>query len=93
MKTKKIVHMVNLNKKYGESKSGVDLLDIFDGWKLGDWAVCLHCGRAYKIGEFRLIKGMQMCPYEGCDGDTVMDPVHFPYEGEPERGKIYQLWE
>ena len=34
---------------------------------------CLHCERAYRRGECREIHGLQMCPYEGCDGDTFMD--------------------
>ncbi len=34
---------------------------------------CLHCGRWYRLGDFRQVGDMQMCAYEGCDGDTVMD--------------------
>lgn len=37
------------------------------------WLWCLHCERAYRHGEYRLIKGLQMCPYDDCNGDTVMD--------------------
>lgn len=43
---------------------------------LGDRVVflwCLHCERTYRRGECRIIDGLQMCPYEGCDGDTVCD--------------------
>ncbi len=34
---------------------------------------CLHCERTYKRGEHRLVGGLKMCPYEGCDGDTFLD--------------------
>jgi hypothetical protein len=34
---------------------------------------CLHCERAYVRGKFRRVRGLQMCPYEGCGGDTVID--------------------
>jgi hypothetical protein len=41
-----------------------------------------------------------MCPYDGCSGDTVMDPwpwkrileIHPGYPEEPERGKVYALY-
>jgi len=66
-----------------------DITNIFYGWKDGDWALCIHCGRVYQIGEFRLIHGLQYCPYPGCDGDTVMDAVHF--HGIPERNKVYDF--
>jgi hypothetical protein len=49
-----------------------DLERVF-GWKAGSWVWCLHCNRAYKVGEFRTIKGLQYCPYEDCDGTTVLD--------------------
>lgn len=70
----------------------IDALLIFDHWKLGDWAWCLHCQRCYKIGEYRIQKlygELQMCPYKDCDGDTVMDAIPWRGDGEPVRGKIY----
>lgn len=36
---------------------------------------CMHCWRTYRRGECRLVKGFQLCPYEDCDGDTVLDAV------------------
>jgi hypothetical protein len=61
---------------------------------------CLHCERAYKRGEHRLIDGLMMCPYKGCDGDTVMDGWSWPsvrenhpdYPEVPEKGKTYPLY-
>jgi hypothetical protein len=61
---------------------------------------CLHCQRPYKWGQFRLIDGLQMCPYEGCDGDTVMDGWEWKkiceanpdYPDVPELGKVYPLY-
>lgn len=37
------------------------------------WYWCLHCERAYPLGSYRQQGGLQMCPYKGCEGDTVMD--------------------
>ena len=43
---------------------------------------CLHCERTYKNKQFReektkgaygMTKTFQMCPYEDCNGDTVVD--------------------
>lgn len=48
---------------------------------------CLHCERAYKYGEYRMVRGLQMCPYDGCDGDTVIDAE--PWEHVRERKKDY----
>ena len=39
---------------------------------------CLHCERVCRQGECREINGLQYCPYEGCNGDTVMDA--WPWE-------------
>ncbi len=58
---------------------------------------CLHCGRTYRRGECRVVKGLQMCPYDGCDGDTVLDAVPWgamrsawpAYPVIPERGRRY----
>lgn len=59
------------------------------GRKIGDWVWCLHCQRCYKIGEYRLIGDLQMCPYEGCGGDTVLDAIPWQGEGEPVRDRVY----
>ncbi len=64
------------------------------------WMWCLHCERAYRRGEYRLVGGLRMCPYEDCDGDTVLDAWpwsvvrrHNPdYPPVPERGKVYPLY-
>jgi len=74
--------------------------EAFDEEKLSDYLWCLHCERTYKRGEFRLVNGLQMCPYEGCDGDTVLDAwdwakvreMHPEYPEVPERGKVYPLY-
>jgi len=60
---------------------------------------CLHCERAYKWGQFREIDGLQYCPYDGCDGDTVMDGWRWEeiveanpdYPDVPVLGKVYEL--
>ena len=61
---------------------------------------CQHCERAYKKGFFRLIKGLQMCPYKGCDGDAVIDArcwsfiqdIHQGSPKTPKVGEVYSLW-
>jgi hypothetical protein len=60
---------------------------------------CLHCSRAYRWGEYREIAGLQMCPYEGCDGDTLMDAWTWvavregnpDYPERPKMGHVYEL--
>jgi len=60
---------------------------------------CLHCGRAYRWGEYREMNGLQMCPYKGCDGDTVMDGWSWEevregnpdYPKTPKLGHVYEL--
>ena len=57
--------------------------DIFEPSEYdGKYLWCLHCERAYKKDEYRLVveKGMygadfemQMCPYIDCDADAVLD--------------------
>lgn len=60
---------------------------------------CMHCGRVYEYGKFRLVKGLQMCPYPDCDGDTVVDSWAWDdfrasapdlYPEVPVIGEIYQ---
>ena len=54
---------------------------------------CLHCYRAYRWGEDREINGLQMCPYEGCNGDTVMDGWEWEHvrRGNPDYPKVPKL--
>jgi len=51
---------------------------------------CLHCERAYKRGEHRMIHGLRMCPYDDCDGDTVLDGWSWPEvrEGHPDYPEV-----
>lgn len=34
---------------------------------------CLHCERAYRKGEHRMVGDIPMCPYQDCNGDVFMD--------------------
>lgn len=60
---------------------------------------CLHCGRTYNWGEYRVLDGLQMCPYESCNGDTVTDGWRWEevrkgnpdYPKTPKRGHVYEL--
>lgn len=64
-----------------------------------DFLWCLHCGRTYNRGQFRKQADLQMCPYEGCDGDTVIDgwdweevrDGHPEYPVVPKDGVVYPL--
>lgn len=74
---------------------------------------CLHCERTYENGQFRTVKikpftvdhvrytpEFEMCPYEDCDGDAVIDAwewghireYHPEYPKTPEQGKVYPLY-
>lgn len=66
----------------------------------GSWLWCLHCERCYPAGEFRLVDGLEYCPYPDCDGDTHFDgwpvaggsgpgPLDFVTDDPPQRGKVY----
>jgi hypothetical protein len=74
--------------------------EIFDEEKRSEFLWCLHCERAYRRGEFRLVNVLQMCSYEDCDGDTVLDgwdwarirEGHPEYPEVPEKGKVYPLY-
>ncbi len=66
---------------------------------------CMHCERVYKSGNFKHVMTsemddvLQMCPYEGCTGDAVINAIdwkdvkehHAEYPEEPELNKIYPL--
>ena len=71
-----------------------------------DYYWCLDCERAYPAGWVRLqwdnIAGdsLQLCPYDGCGGDTVMDArrwseirdVHPEYPEIPEWDHLYPMY-
>ncbi|MHA1939736.1 MAG: response regulator transcription factor [Candidatus Thorarchaeota archaeon] len=80
----------------------------------GKYMWCLHCERTYEYGQFRVIRQRpftvdhiryepeyEMCPYEDCDGDAVMDAwdwrdvreEHPEYPEIPEVGKRYALYQ
>ena len=51
----------------------------------------------YVRGEYRPVGDLQMCPYAGCDGDTVVDAWdweairegHSDYPENPVEGTVY----
>lgn len=69
---------------------------------------CMHCERAYHVSKIRIIETkmrgikstMQMCAYEGCDGDTIFDgrdwaeyqAEHPMYPETPIYGAYYPLY-
>ncbi len=72
----------------------------FSEEKRSDFMWCLHCERTYNRGAFRDENGFQMCPYQGCDGSTVVDgwdwedvrDHHPDYPHVPQDGVVYPLY-
>ena len=79
----------------------------------GKYMWCLHCERTYEYGQFRAVRvkpfivdhiryepEFEMCPYDGCDGDAVLDAWdwedirehHADYPEIPESGKVYPMY-
>jgi hypothetical protein len=73
---------------------------MFESQDTTDYLWCLHCERAYQRGKFRRNGELQMCPYSGCDGDTVLDgwdwgklrDAHADYPALPVDGVHYPLY-
>lgn len=72
------------------------------GRKKGEWVWCLNCERCYQVGEYRIEgrSNLQLCPYPGCSGDTVIDSWtwkqirkdHPDYPEVPDKNKVYPLY-
>jgi DNA-binding CsgD family transcriptional regulator len=79
----------------------------------GKYMWCLHCERTYEYGQFKVERWkpftvdhiryepeFEMCPYEDCDGDAVLDAwdwedireYHPEYPEIPEAGKVYPMY-
>jgi len=55
-----------MNDHENDSKSDNNPSDIrHDAEK---WIWCQRCQRCYQEGEFRLVKGIKLCPYNDCMG-------------------------
>ncbi|MFD2256886.1 hypothetical protein ACFSSA_09375 [Luteolibacter algae] len=61
---------------------------------------CMHCERAYRRGEHRMVGDIPMCPYPDCDGDIFMDGWDWDqfreplpqYPEVPEHGVKYPMY-
>ena len=66
---------------------------------------CIHCERTYQTGQYREqdfpgLVTLQMCPYDGCDGDAVIDAWSWAsirsenpdYPEIPEEGIVYPMY-
>jgi hypothetical protein len=81
------------------AKGGYHRDQIFHEENCSEFLWCLHCRRTYRRGEYRDVDGFQMCPYEGCDGSTVLDGIDWDrfredypeYPEVPERGEVYEM--
>ncbi|WP_263842121.1 hypothetical protein [Salinibacter sp.] len=60
---------------------GSEYMEVFGGKDPGDWVYCAHCGKLYQMGWYREEGAKQMCPFPGCDGDAVTDPMD--WRGDP----------
>jgi hypothetical protein len=67
-----------------------------------NWMWCQRCQRCYQEGEYRLVKGIKLCPYDECIGLIMINS--FPWSGIqkmyphkypaiPERGVIYDRYD
>jgi len=48
-----------------------------------DYQWCMHCERAFKRGEHRMVGDIRMCPYPGCGGDVFSDGWDWDQFREP----------
>lgn len=64
----------------------------------GKWMWCQVCHRCYHYGEYRTVKGIQLCPYDGCMGvifvnswpwSRVQKMYADTYPEIPERNVVY----
>ncbi len=79
-----------------------DRLEILETDETPDsWLWCGHCERAYRLRERRLMRGLELCKYEDCSGDPVMDArnyaelrehVHPEWPEVPQHGVVYALY-
>lgn len=83
---------------------------IFPEEPTSEYLWCVHCERAYKRGDYRKVllsrsqvvpdkEYLEMCPYDGCDGDTVIDAWNWKdvrsgngYPKVPLLGIVYPLY-
>lgn len=66
---------------------GAEVLDFSMDKEEGDWVYCAVCMRLYEVGWYREEGDKQMCPYPGCGGDAVLDPMEYRLDEEPRYGK------
>lgn len=78
-----------------------DRLEMFDEGETPEtWLWCLHCERAYQLKDMRRVRGLELCHYVDCDGDTIMDAWNWNELRErrgnlpevPEKGVMYPLY-
>lgn len=73
---------------------------LVDGRPSSGYVWCLYCERTYEYGWYRAVDGLQMCPYSGCDGSTVLDGLDWAevrgenpgYPEVPRRNVVYPLY-
>ena len=86
----------------------MDRDSIFGETPKGSFMWCMHCERVYLFGSYRTLVtkelgefgALQMCPFEDCDGDAVIDAKDWDwvrdcnpqYPETPEVGKVYPLY-
>jgi hypothetical protein len=78
----------------------MDREKVFGAQDQSKYLWCLHCERSYLRGRHRQVGSLQMCPYDGCDGDAVIDAWSWPsvrennpgYPETPQDGVVYPLY-
>lgn len=80
--------------------------EMFEELPEGAFLYCIKCERAYPKDKFRKAVDtqfwveMQMCPYEDCTADAVLDSWEWDtiylqnddYPEIPEEGKVYPMY-
>ena len=70
------------------------------GYNAPTWIWCLRCERCYRWGEYRLVGGRELCPYDDCTGYTGLEAYLWPrlrerypeYPELPERKVRYPIF-
>lgn len=83
-----------------EDLSDEDEEEDEDDGPRSDYQWCMHCERAYKRGEHRMVVDIAMCPYPGCGGDVFSDGWDWDrfreplpqYPAVPEFGVKYPMY-
>lgn len=66
----------------------------------GQWLLCWHCARAYRIHDIRVDNGFLLCGYEDCDTSMEYESWEWDEAREinpgfpevPKHNVVYDIW-